>query len=957
MRGRINSAAWLFLVLSIGAWGMAAPASAPSTQASFGYGTEKNRLVERPGEIVSRLENGLVVIVKRVPGPALAVRGYVATGGLFEGKWLGGGLSHLLEHLVAGGSSQRRTEAENRTLLQEIGNNSNAYTTQDHTAYFVNTTPEHLDQAVDLVTGWMLGAKITPAEFNRERQVVQRELEMGEGEPDRLFWYLTSVNRYRLSPARVPVIGYKPVIQALTRDDVYTYYKQAYEPNNMVFAVAGDLDPEVMLRSVQRFVADVPPGRAFSHNITPEPPVQSPRRMVATFPKLGQARLQLAFPTIKLSSPDLYALDLLSSVLSDGDSSLLVENLRDRLRLVSAISSYSLTPVYVPGAFAVTMRLEPAKIPEATQAVLHLLQQVKEEGIDAARLQRAKVQMKMDRLRGMQTAEQIAASLAGDFLSTGDPHFTDQYLDRIEKLTPQDLQAVARKYLDPQKLLTTVLLPREDASTLPKAEDLIRAAAPTTATATQPATQSHGIQRIELSNNLVLLLKRSTTTPLVSVRMYALGGLTTESAKDNGIGNLAMEMLPRGTTTRSAEQIAQFFDSIGGQLETACGNNTWYWNAGFLNTDFDKAMEVYADVVNHPAFSEKELSAMKPRILAAIASQDANWTSQAFHFFRQSYFGPLNSPYQFQALGTALNVQAFTPDQLHHWYEGTILRAPRVLAIFGDIDPAKAAAVAEKYFGGGDKLGLSATRPSPVPNPGQPATASTHPSPEAAIQVERVKVQKTAQPLAGVVIGFDSRSIIGGPHDPAITVADTMSSGYGYPTGYLHEVLRGQGLVYVVQAFNWPGRSEKLPGTFAVYAGCDPHNVNKVVELILENIARLQGTPADVNESWFKRSKQLITTADAIDNQTPDAQATTAALDELMGLGYDYHDGFAKRINAVSLQQVRNVSRSLLEHCVVTVSTPLPEVVQIKTGRRTYNTFTPIELAPRGVVHDAGGTK
>ena len=91
-----------------------------------------------------------------------------AVGGIPRRGWLGGGLSHLLEHLVAGGSNGRRTEEQNRDLLQKIGNNSNAYTTDDHTAFFVNTTKEHMEEAVDLVTGWMLTAAITPAEYRRE---------------------------------------------------------------------------------------------------------------------------------------------------------------------------------------------------------------------------------------------------------------------------------------------------------------------------------------------------------------------------------------------------------------------------------------------------------------------------------------------------------------------------------------------------------------------------------------------------------------------------------------------------------------------------------------------------------------------------------------------------------------------------------------------------------------------
>src|SRR5438874_1386437 len=127
-----------------------------------GYGAEQYRLVNERDEIVSVLRNGMTVITKRVASPVTSVRGYVMTGGVYEGKWLGGGLSHLLEHLVAGGSSKRRTEAENRDLLQKIGNDSNAYTTDDHTAYFINTTPDHLNEAADLVSGWMLGALITP---------------------------------------------------------------------------------------------------------------------------------------------------------------------------------------------------------------------------------------------------------------------------------------------------------------------------------------------------------------------------------------------------------------------------------------------------------------------------------------------------------------------------------------------------------------------------------------------------------------------------------------------------------------------------------------------------------------------------------------------------------------------------------------------------------------------------
>ncbi len=929
--------------------GPAATAPAAAGEAARpAYGAENHRIVSGRDEIVSVLKNGLVVIVKRVSSPVVSVRAYAKTGGVYEGPWLGGGLSHLLEHLVAGGTTERRTEQQNRDLLQSLGNNSNAYTTNDHTAYYVNTTPARMADAVDLVAGWVFGAKITEPEYRREYEVVQRELEMGKGEPDRQFYYLANANRYHVSPTRVPVIGYQEVIQGLSRDDVYSYYKLAYQPQNMLFSVTGDLDPEQMLAAVRKWANDVPPGREFSHEIPAEPPVLAPRTVVGTFPKLGQARLEIGFPSIPLNHPDRYALDLLAQVLGGGDCSILVEELRDKRQLVTSVGVASDTPSYVDGTFTVDLSLDADKIEPATDATLELLEAIKAKPVDAARLERAKTLVRAARVKRLQTSEEIGSALAEDFLATGDPHFSDRYVERIAKVTAAQVQDVARRYFDRNRLLTTVMLPSEfvGAAGLPKAEDLIRSAAPTT----RPVQENpeSKVARAVLDDGTILLVKRISTTPLVAINMYSLGGLTAEDAKTNGIGNLAMELAPRGTKTRTAQQIAEFFDSIGGDLDTSCGNNSWSWNATCLKEDLDKAIEVYADVVNNASFPPAEVEPMKKRTLAGIEGQDADWTSQAFRFFKREFYGPKKSPYQFVTIGTKENVAAFTPEQIRQWYGQTVLGARRVLAIYGDVDVEAARALAQKHFGRLAKPPVADTPPAGVDAPA--ATGG-----KASVEVTRVEVQKTEQPLAGVVIGYESDSVIGDPANYPLAVVDTMTSGYGYPTGYLFEILRGRGLVYVVHAQHAPGRSEAMPGSFFVYAGCDPDKVNEVVDVILENIARVQGTPADVNEDWFMRSKELAVVSEAMENETPSEQATAAALDELNGLGYDYHEKFADNVRKVSLDDVRSVARRRLTKCVVTVSTPAPENVAVKPGRREYGTFPPVDLTPRGVQHDAAG--
>jgi zinc protease len=554
-------------------------------------------------------------------------------------------------------------------------------------------------------------------------------------------------------------------------------------------------------------------------------------------------------------------------------------------------------------------------------------------------------------VRQLQTSEDVVSSMATDYLGTGDPHFSDRYVRAMQDVSPVQLATVARRYLDRGRLLTTTMLPAEfvGAAGLPKAEDLIRQTAPTTRPATeQPASQ---IVRSELPDGTILLTKRISTSPLVSVQMLSLGGLSVEDETTNGLGYLTMGMLPRGTKTRTAQEIASFFDSIGGELDTGMGdrrfggNNTWFWTASCLKDDLPKALEVFADVVHNPAFPDGETEAMKRRVLAEIAGLDADWLQQSMRFFRKTYYGPMRSPYQFMPVGTPENVSAFTQEQMRDWYGQKVMSGRRVLAIFGDVEPEAARRLAAELVAKGGNGKKSGRRPA--------ATQKVVELPEVpSVDVLDVKVQKTEQTLAGVVIGYRADTWVGDPANDPLAVADTMASGYGYPTGYLHEILRGRGLVYVVHATNSPGRDPALPGTFFAYAGCEAKNVNEVVDTILENIARLQGTPQDVNEEWFRRSKELAIVSDALQRQTPADQAAAAALDEVFGLGYDYHLKFADRIKAVSLPDVRNVARGRLAKCVVTVSTPNPELVKVNKGRREYRSFPPVDLTPRGVQHD-----
>jgi len=141
------------------------------------------------------------------------------------------------------------------------------------------------------------------------------------------------------------------------------------------------------------------------------------------------------------------------------------------------------------------------------------------------------------------------------------------------------------------------------------------------------------------------------------------------------------------------------------------------------------------------------------------------------------------------------------------------------------------------------------------------------------------------------------------------------------------------------------------------YAACDPSKVTQVTDLILLNMARLQGSDTDMQPDWFTRSKELIATADAMEHETPDEQAERDALDELLGMGFDYHTRLNDAINNVTLDDVRGYARTRLRDCVVTICTPDPSAVQTAVGQRIYPAFPKVDLTPKGVQLDTGAPR
>lgn len=871
--------------------GAQTPASAPSERPL----AVARLAIDLPDERVAVFSNGLTAILKvHAVAPVVSVRMYCKTGSVYEQEYAGAGLSHLFEHLLHAGETTRRSEAESERLLSEIGGNSNAFTSFGMTAYYIDTTADHLDAAVDLLSDWITRPTFPEGPFRREWGVVQRELERDLDDPGRQAFQLLQETMYRRHPARFPIIGHAQAVQSLTKDDIVKYYRRMYVPDNVVVVIVGDIRLDAAQDIVARCFASFERRPVPTITLPDEPPMTSPRTGIKRM-KVPSATLQLAWPSISLDHPDLYALDLLSYVLTEGESSCLVRSLVREQQLAFTVDSWSWTPEWGNGLFVISTRLAPAAIEAATGAIWTEIRRLQADRISDEELDQAKNQTAAQHVFSRQTAEDIAAGMASDFISTGDPHFSERYVARVREVTPEQIRDVARRYFRPECTGTVMILPEGESA--PRA--------------TAPAATVEPARLVVLDNGLRVLIRRNTSSPLVATHFFCLGGLLMEEPANNGISNLMAELMLRGTRTRSAEEIARFFDSRGAKIKAASGNNTFYVQSELLKDDFTAGLEVIADIVANPAFAKTELERLKPRVLNAIARINENWRSELNAYFLSKFFS--FSPYRMQAIGNADAVKAATPADLAAFHKRLLAASNSVLAIYGDVDEAAAEQLARKLFSG-----LPAR-----PSLNRPLIEPEKPIERPSLYIRAKSPDRTA---AGIYIGFRGMNFMNTRDRYPMAVLDTIMSGYTYPSGWLHEALRGgdRDLVYEVHAVNVIGVE---PGYFGIYAACQPEKVSEVYGIITEQVERAR--QGRFNEADLARAKGVILTTDLMQSQTNSDRAMQTALDELYGLGYDHRDRYAEYINSVTLDEVRRVAKAYLTNPIVTVVTPRPEAVKI----------------------------
>jgi zinc protease len=401
--------------------------------------------------VIHRLANGLTIIAEQIPVNAINLNLWLNVGSAVESDGING-MAHFLEHMIFKGT-QRLRSGEFEAQIEARGAATNAATSQDYTHYYITTAPQDFADLAPLQLDVLLNAAIPDDAFDRERHVVLEEIRRSEDNPQRRRYQHMVNLGFPTLPYNRPVLGPDRVIEQLQPQQMRDFHRGWYHPDGITAVAVGNLPVEELIATVERSFAGAMADRSLTSDprhqrtaIGVEQPFTEIVRSTQIDPTLQQSRLMLLWRVPGLTHADTDALDVLAHILSHGRASRLVQDLREGRQLVNSIGASNMSYQH-QGLFCLSAHLKAENLAVVEQAMVEHVDRLHNELIPVADLEKVATQVANRFVFSNETPSSRANLYGYYYALMGDlePAFT--YTDRIRSLTPEDIQAAARKYL------------------------------------------------------------------------------------------------------------------------------------------------------------------------------------------------------------------------------------------------------------------------------------------------------------------------------------------------------------------------------------------------------------------------------------------------------------------------------------------------------------------------------
>lgn len=832
------------------------------------------------------LDNGLVLILEENHAArVVAFQAWVNAGSADETD-AEAGLAHLHEHMLFKGT-EKRGVGEIARAVEAAGGDINAWTSFDQTVYHLVMASRDFGVGLDILADALQRSAFDPEELAREQEVVLEEIKRTYDVPIRRASRRLFELAYRAHPYRRPVIGFEETVRGFSRDDVLAFFHKHYRPENTTLVLVGDFETDdALARITDLFGAWKPNGAAPAGLVRHAEPAQDGLRVACVEDDVKEAYLELAWHIPRLVHPDIAALDALSVILGQGESSRLVHALRRARHVANDVSGYAFAPKD-PGLMFVSAQSAPERVEEVLKGALEIVAEARERLVGEDELEKAKNIIESEGVYQHETVQGQARRLGWFETVAGGTEFEEDYFRKVRRLTPEDLRRAAQTYLSVDNLTALALVPPGSELTEAGLKAACEASGGGGARPRRARVKEGEIVRTELPGGGVLLVQPDRHVPLVSMRAAWLGGLRWETPEDNGINQLMARMLTSGTGTRSADEIARQVDEWAASLSGVAGRNSFGLAGEFLSRHLERGMRLFAECLLDPTYPEEELAKERSLQLEEIRAREDDPAGVAFDLFAETLWE--RHPYRMDVRGSAESLARLDADALRRWHRARYPASRLHLAVVGDVDPEKVHELTAALIEGGGAEG--------APLPEVPVEAL----PSAPRRAEKVLPKAQAH----VILGYPGLRLTD-PRRHALEVLSAILSGQ---SGRLFLELRDKrSLAYAVSSLSLEGLD---PGYFGVYIGCSPEKVGEAVDGIRAELERLREAPPTADE--IDRVQRYLVGTHEIGLQRAGTRAAVFALDEAYGLGWDAHLAYAKDIEGVSADDVLEVARQILD--------------------------------------------
>ena len=629
------------------------------------------------------LANGLTVIVHEDhKTPVVAVNTWYHVGSKNEkpGKT---GFAHLFEHLMFSGSDNF-----NHVYLPEMirigATDLNGTTNSDRTNYFENVPTSMLDFALFAESdrmGHLLGV-LDQKKLDLQRGVVQNEKRQGENGPYGVVEQIVTENTYPVGhPYSWTVIGSMKDLDAASMSDVQEWFKTYYGPNNVTLVIAGDITPEIARQKVEQYFGEIPPS----------PPIAKQEAWVAKMTgshrgivqdRVPQARLYRIWNVPQASSPEEAQLDIAAHILGGGKTSRFYRRLVYKDQTATSANVFD-SNSEIAGQFEYILTAKPGgDLKKVETAANEELQNFLKNGPTQAELDLAKTEIfagyerQMERIGGFGGKSDLLARCQ---TFTGDPGCYKTHLERVRAATIASVKKTANDWLTDGDYILEV----QPYPTLKAAAAIDRSKEP--ALGSPMSLKLPALQKATLPNGLKIVLAERHSAPVVHFDLMVNGGTSAEPSDAAGTASFEQRMLEEGTATRDSLKIAEELESLSADFNAAADRDVAYVDLDALTANLDGSLEIYADLIQHPAFPQKEFARLQKDRLAAIEREKVTPGAAAGRVTPMLVYGK-GHPYgsATSGSGTAASVGKMTREDLAKYHAAWFKPNNATLLIVGD---------------------------------------------------------------------------------------------------------------------------------------------------------------------------------------------------------------------------------------------------------------------------------